>query len=69
VINRVLSEAKTFYNYLFSWFIPHGHLNQDCGEVAGMYSLTLVKMAASRTLASIMMRSSAKVKESHMVAI
>ena len=43
--------------------------NQDCGEVAGMYSLTLVKMAASRTLASIMMRSSAKVKESHMVAI
>lgn len=35
----------------------------------GMYPLTLVKVAASRVVASILMRSSVKMEASHMIAI
>lgn len=35
----------------------------------GMYPLTLVKVAASRVAASILMRSSVKMEASHMIAI
>ena len=38
-------------------------------KLYGMYPLTLVKMATSHVVASILMRSSVKVEASHMVAI
>ena len=38
-------------------------------KLRGMYPLTLVKMATSHVVASILMRSSVKMEASHMVAI
>lgn len=68
MIRRGFNRMK-FYGCCHSWFI-HGHLNQDSSEVT-WYSLTLtlVKMATSHKVDSILMRSSGKMAASHMVAI
>ena len=53
----------------------YGYYFVTCGEVMmlvnshGIYSLSLVRMAASNTATYILMMSSAKMKESHMVAV
>ena len=62
---RNLMRTKTFYGYSFL----------TCGEVMmlvnshGMYSLSLVRMAASHMATSISIISSTKMEESHMVAV
>lgn len=62
--------TKKFYECRLSWFIPHGRLNQDGGEVHGMDSfLALEQFATSHNVVSILMRSSAKMEASLRVAI
>ena len=62
---RNLMRTKTFYGYYF----------MTCGEVMmlvnshGVYSLTLVRMAANHMATYIMMMSSAHMKERHIVAV
>ena len=61
---RKLIRTKRFNSYCFV----------TCGQLMsvnshGMCSLTFVKMAASHMATRILMRSSAKMEESHMIAI
>lgn len=52
----------------FTIIVASGHLKMILNS-QGVYSLTIVKMAASHMEAYILMRSSAKMEERHMVSI
>jgi len=65
MIHRELSRTKKFYNCRFT---PHGHLKMVASH--GRYSsLVSVKINVSHMAAYILVRSSAKTEQSHIVTI
>lgn len=70
MINKGLTIAEKFYKCRLAWFIALGHSIKMVLKLHGIYSLlTIVKMATSHMVASILMGSSAKLEASHMIAI
>lgn len=69
MISRGLSRALKFYECCLSWYISHGHPKGGVVSYTARTLLTLVKITARRTVASLLMRSLAKMEVSHLAAI